>query len=438
MRTTATRRALLPGLGLLAITALTGCALGGGGGGGNGGGNGGGGNGDEPVTLQFQSLAFQETTIAATEEIVDAWNADNPDVQVEIIQGSWDNVQDQLVTQFQGGTAPDIIHYESAAIMSFAEQGYLADLSDALSDEVKASISDDVWGTVTSSDGAIIAAPTLLQSYVVFANADALEDAGVAVPTGDTMTWDEYAEIARATTGDDTYGVAWGLKSPTATVMNMALNFGGTFFEGTGEDATINVGDAELEVPRRIHSMAYEDQSIDPVSLTQSGTDALPGFFGGTSAMFFGGNFYAQQITESAPEDFNWVVLPPLEGSEGTAQAANPQTLSVPAESENVEAAAEFINFFMSAENQATLAQGDWLIPASADAREVVASETGGENGWDVILRSGESLTVAPFQSASGYVQWKDQVATPALQQYFADEISLDELQSQLQEGYSS
>jgi multiple sugar transport system substrate-binding protein len=438
MRRTATRGAVLPALGLIAITALTGCALGGGGGGGGGATGGTDGANGEPVTIQFQSLAFQETTIAATEQIVDAWNADNPDVQVEIIQGSWDNVQDQLVTQFQGGTAPDIIHYESAAIMSFAEQGYLADLTGSLSDEVKASVSDDVWGTVTSSDGAIIAAPTLLQSYVVFANVDALEDAGVAVPTGDTMTWDEFEEIARATTGDGEYGVAWGLRSPTATVMNMALNFGGTFFEGTGEEATINVGDAELEVPRRIHSMAYEDQSIDPVTLTQSGTDALPGFFGGTSAMFFGGNFYAQQITESAPDDFNWVVLPPLEGSEGAAQAANPQTLSVPAESDNVEAAAEFINFFMGAENQAALAQGDWLIPASAEARDAVATETGGESGWDVILRSGESLTVAPFQSASGYVQWRDQVATPALQQFFADEISLEELQTQLQEGYSS
>ncbi len=432
------RSATLSGLGLLAITALTGCALGGGGGGGGGGNGGGGGGGDgEPVTLQFQSLAFQETTIAATEEIVDAWNADNPDVQVEIIQGSWDNVQDQLVTQFQGGTAPDIIHYESAAIMPFGEQGYLADLTQHISEDVFNSVTEEVWGTVTAGNGAIIAAPTLMQSYVVFANADALEDAGVEIPTGDTMTWDEFAEIARATTGDGKYGVAWGLRSPTATVMNMALNFGGTFFEGTGEDATIDVGEAELEVPRRIHEMAYVDESIDPVSLTQSGTDALPGFFGGTSAMFFGGNFYAQQITESAPEGFNWVVLPPLEGSEGTAQAANPQTLSVPADSENVEAAVGFIDFVMSAENQAALARGDWLIPASAEARELVASETGGESGWDVILRSGESLTVAPFQSASGYVQWRDQVATPALQQYFADEITLQQLQSQLQEGYA-
>ena len=74
------------------------------------------------VTLRFQSLAFQEPTVQATKEIVDAWNSEHPDVQVKYVQGSWDSVQDQLVTQFQGGTAPDIIQYESAAMSQFAQQ----------------------------------------------------------------------------------------------------------------------------------------------------------------------------------------------------------------------------------------------------------------------------------------------------------------------------
>ena len=58
----------------------------------------------DPITLKFQSLAFQDSTIAATQAIVDAWNTANPDVQVEILQGSWDNASDQLTTQFAGGT----------------------------------------------------------------------------------------------------------------------------------------------------------------------------------------------------------------------------------------------------------------------------------------------------------------------------------------------
>ena len=423
------KKVITVGVGLLAVTGLlAGCS----------GATDSADSSGEPITLTFQSLAWQESTIAATDSIVADWNAANPDVQVDITQGSWDNVQDQLVTQFQGGTAPDIIHYESAAIAGFAEQGYLADLSPYLGDDLKNGITDDIWKTVTSSDGSIVGVPTLLQSYVVFANADAFAAAGVELPVGDEMTWDDFATVSSELTADGTYGAGWGLKSPTATVMNMGLGFDGTFFETKDGASTIAVGDAELEVPERIHAMAYDDKSIEPVSMTLSGTDALPGFFGGDYAMFFGGNFYSQQMTESAPEDFNWVVLPPLAGSAGTAQAANPQTMSVAAESEHVEEAAAFVEFFADAKNLSALGQGDWLVPTTEDGRAALLSETGGDGGWAEILKSGEALAMAPFQSAVGYVQWKDQIATPALQQYFANAITTEELQAQLQDGFAS
>ncbi|MGO4690801.1 ABC transporter substrate-binding protein [Glaciibacter sp. 2TAF33] len=426
------RRAALAAGAIAVATVMTGCAFGGGGAA----------NTAAPaegkVTLTFQSLAFQDSTIAATKDIVDSWNKDNPDITVKLQQGSWDNVHDQLVTQFQGGTAPDIIHDESADIMGFANQGYLADLTKYLSDDVKKDVSKDVWSTVTAQDGSIVAAPTLMQSYVVFANADAFKTAGVEVPAGDKLSWDDFQAVSKKLTAGGKFGVGWGLKSPTATVMNLALGFDGKFFTNKGDTSTIKVGDAELQVPKRINEMAYTDGSLDPVSLTQSGTDVLPGFFDGTYAMYVGGNYVAQQITESAPSGFNWVVLPPLAGSAGTTQAANPQTMSVAAESKHIPQAAKFIDYFMKASNQAKLAEGDWLIPASSSARDQVAKDTKGQNGWEAMLKSGESLSAAPFQAATNYPQWKDQFATPALQQYLANSISLDDLKKQLTDGWAS
>jgi multiple sugar transport system substrate-binding protein len=402
------------------------------------GGNGdtGGGEGGEKVTLRFQSLAFQEPTIQASKDIVDAWNQENPEVQVEYVQGSWDSVQDQLVTQFQGGTAPDIIHYESAAMAQFAQQGYLADLSGSFSDDVQAAVSDDVWDTVTVDDQ-VIAAPTLLQSYIVFANKDLLEKAGVEMPTGDTWSWDDFQAAAKATTSGDVYGVGWGLGEPTATMMTLGQNFGADYFEGTGDDTTVSIGDAELEIPQRIHAMAYDDRSLDTVTLTQSGSDVMAGFLKGKYAMTVQGSYNAQTLSESAPEGFDWVAMPALEG-DSAAQAPDPQTLSVSAQSKDTEAAAEFVDFFMQADNLAAVAQGDWLIPASSAAADVVEENTGGENGWSTILASGEFLTRAPFQSATNYPQWKDQIATPAFQRYLGDEISADELATQLTDGWQS
>ena len=392
--------------------------------------------GGGPVTLTFQSLAFQPPTIAATEQIVADWNAANPDVQVELTQGTFDTIQDQLTTQFQGGTAPDVIHSSSEGMTGFARQGYLADLGPLLSDETSAAVPEPVWESVTV-DGARIAAPTLLQTYLVYANTALLEQAGVAVPTGATWPWAELRAAAAAATTPTSAGLGWGLRQPTATVVSLGMNFGAEFFTGTGDEAQIAVGDAELEVPRRIHEMAYTDLSLDPVSLTQSGTDVLTAFLDGRYAMFVGGSFVGQQLVESAPEGFSWVALPAL--SAGSAeQAANPQTLSVPADSPNVEEAAAFIDFYMQAGNLAAVAQGDWLIPTTDDARAEVQSATGGADGWSATLASADGLATAPFQSVTDYPQWKDQIATPALQRYLAGETDLPTLQAQLTDGWAS
>ena len=389
-----------------------------------------------PVTLQFQSLSDQPTTQAAVKSIVDQWNTENEDVQVKIVQAGWDGTFDKLITQFTGGTAPDIIHYEASSIASFAADGYLADLTDLIDEDLKSDISEGIWDSVTQ-DGEIIAYPSTLQSYMVFANADLLEAAGVEVPTGDTMTWEELQTIAKATTTDGNFGIGWGLGSPTATMMSLSLGFDGGFFDGEGTDASIDVGDSELAVPELIHEMAYTDKSIEPTSLTQSGSDVLASFYGGKVAMTVQGSFQATNIANDAPEGLNWVALPPLEGSAGAIQAANPQTYSVNVDSEYVDESADFLNFFMSAENLASIAYADALIPASSSARTEVETLAADNPAWEQVLASGEGLQGPPFLKVEKYTEWKDTIATPAFQQYLADQITSEELANQLSTGWT-
>ena len=78
------------------------------------------------------------------------------------------------------------------------------------------------------------------------------------MPDGDQLNWDDLQGVAKKLTADGKFGVGWGLKQPTAAIMNTALGFDGTFFD-TKDDgkATIHVGDGEVAVPERIHAMAY-------------------------------------------------------------------------------------------------------------------------------------------------------------------------------------
>jgi ABC-type glycerol-3-phosphate transport system substrate-binding protein len=394
---------------------------------------------DGPVEITFQSLAFQEATVAATEKIVEDWNQANPDVQVTLRQGSWDSVHDRLATQLKAGTAADVINGESSDMTGFGTKGYLADLAPHLSPDVRAAVPEQLWTSVSTSDGKIVAAPTLMQTYVAFANTKAFEDAGVEVPSGDQLEWDEFVGLADDLTQDGSYGVGWGLAEPTAAMMTTAAAHGGTFFEVAADgSATIDIGVTELTTPNYIHQMTYQDRSFDPATLTQSGPDALPGFIDGEYAMFVGGSNLASQLVESAPADFSWAMLPPLAGIQGTAQAVAPQALSVSAQSKHIPQATAFINYLMKPENQAALAEGDWLIPTSEPAREKVEQDTAGEDGWPELMLSARNLQDAPFQRAVDYPRWKATYATPAFQKYFRGEISEDQLGTELTDGWAA
>ncbi len=391
-----------------------------------------------PVKLTFQSLAFQDSTVAATADIVAQWNRANPDVQVEILQSNYDDVHDQLVTQFQSDTAPDLIYDEASDIAGFAHQGYLADLSTYLSDELKNAVDKEFWD-ITTIGGKVVAVPTLVQSYVAFVNTDALAAAGVAMPSNTSLTWDELRALAKRLTADGRYGVGWGLKQPASAVVNTALAYGGGFFDVEDDgSASISVGDGELAVPDVLRNMLIDDKSMDPVAATQSTADTVPGFFAGKYAIFMGASYLAQQLTSAAPAGFNFTVLPPLAGSKGTAQAANPQTLSIAAQSRHPQEAAQFLDFYMNADNQARLAESDWLRPVSRPALERLAANTANKPIWKPLLAATEGLRGAPFTKTLNYPQWKLQYLTPGLQKYFAGRMSRAELAASLTDGWKS
>jgi multiple sugar transport system substrate-binding protein len=388
------------------------------------------------ITLQFSSYAWQDPTVKATKDIVAAWNTAHPNVQVKYVPVDPDSVHDKLVTQFAANTAPDIIHDEAADLSGFVDRGYLGDMTGLVPGDLKSAVPQGVWDSVTF-DGKVYGAPTLLQSYVVFANKALLDKASVPVPAADSpWTWDQFQQYAKQLTTGGVFGIGWPLKQPTAAVMSMALNFNGTFISGKGTSSKLTFGSAEQEVPRRIHDMIFTDKSIAPTSVGQSGSDVLPGFFAGKYAMLVGGNYSSQQMVEQAPKGFSWVMLPMLKG-DSQNQAADPQTLSIAAQSKHPKEALEFIAYYDNTENLARLAQGDWLIPASTASAQLVAQQTKGQNGWDAMATMGKNLTVAPFESATPYPQWKTQIAQPNLQQYFGGKLTLDQLGQKLTSGWS-
>lgn len=163
------------------------------------------------------------------------------------------------------------------------------------------------------------------------------------------------------------------------------------------------------------------------------GSDTLPGLFGGKYAMVPLGFSYRQQVVEQAPEGFEWTVLPAPAGSGGLAQGVSPQTLSVAEDSPHKREAARFIDFLLRPANMVRLAKGDWMLPTGTEALADPALHTA-ENGWATGTALARALRPAPAQSVRGYPEWKDKVATPALQEYYSGAIDTEELKKRLVE----
>ncbi|MFE4797430.1 ABC transporter substrate-binding protein [Streptomyces sp. NPDC056708] len=414
---TTTAAAVATALALL----LTGCS-----------GTGGGRDGNGRTKLSFQSLAWQKESVDANKQLVKEWNETHPDIHVNYVQGSWDTVHDQLLTSFEGDEAPDVIHDASDDLADFAYGGYLADLRTLLPDRLTSDIPQQSWRTTTFGDG-VYGVPFLQEPRVLIANTKILKESGVRIPTpGNPWSWTEFRQITKELTGKGRYGVAWPLKEPVSVTLNLGLSAGGRLFHpGADGKVTIRAGEGDQVVPGTIHDQVDIDHSAARTTLGMGGSDTLPGFFGGKYAMVPLGFSYRQQVVEQAPEGFEWTVLPAPAGSGGLAQGVSPQTLSVSEASPHKKEAAQFIDFLLRPQNMVRLAKGDWMLPTGTAALADPALHTD-KDGWSTGVAVAKALRPAPAQSVRGYPEWKDKVATPALQEYYSGAIDAEELRERL------
>ncbi|MCX5386343.1 ABC transporter substrate-binding protein [Streptomyces sp. NBC_00083] len=396
------------------------------------GGGGGGPDGGGVIRLRFQSLAWQKESVATTRSLVEEWNAAHPAVQVDYVQGSWDTVHDQLLTSFEGGEAPDIIHDASDDLADFAHGGYLADLRGLLPSRLKDGIPARSWESATFGTG-VYGVPFLQEPRVLIANTKLLTASGVRIPTPERpWSWAEFRQAARKMSGEGRYGVAWPLKEPVSATLNLSLSTGGRLFTRTADGrAEVTFTAADAVVPETIRDQVTTDRSASRGTLGMGGSDTLPGFFGGKYAMVPLGFSYRQQIVQQAPPGFDWTVLPAPAGSAGLDQGVSPQTLSVAQDSPHRKEAVAFIDFLLGPANTVRLAEGDWMLPTGTEALADPALGTA-EHGWATGVALAPHLRPAPAQSVRGYPEWKDKVATPALQEYYSGAIDTAELKKRL------
>ena len=185
--------------------------------------------------------------------------------------------------------------------------------------------------------------------------------------------------------------------------------------------------------------MIYEDKSIDPASILLSGGGNIAPFIAGKYPMIVGASYVASDLDVAAKEKgLNWTSLPLPTGTVSNMQGANPQTLSVSAQSKYPKQSAAFIRYMMGDQNLTSLSLFEALIPATTGAAKEAQVIKKDSPGWTQILNDAGALAAAPFVLVPNYQKWRDTVAQPTWQQWVQGKITKDEMVKRLLDGWAN
>jgi multiple sugar transport system substrate-binding protein len=174
------RSKMIVALAAASAMALAGC------------GGGDGGAGDGPVVLDYWGWG------TATPDVVAAWNATHPDIQVRHTDaGGGKDSSAKLLTATRAGNAPDValVEYDTLPAMIVGEVA--ADITPYVA-PIKGEFTDAVWN-LTTFKGAVYGVPQDVGPMALVYNQKRFGELGISVP----KTWQEFATAAAAVRAAD-------------------------------------------------------------------------------------------------------------------------------------------------------------------------------------------------------------------------------------------
>ena len=357
-------------------------------------------SGGGAVTLTVASFNIGGfTDSAAWEPIIEAFNAQNPDVTIEILPVTYQDGDQQLANLIAGGNAPDIVFEGPERIIgNYANEGLLVDLSDLWEGvtDIPESIS-----SVSQLDGTYYMYPLSVAAHCMAINYEAFEAAGaLQYIDEETRTWttDDFVAacealkaamdagtITMAETGIIYCGAQGGDQGTRALVNNLYSDY-----YVTEDGSSYNANSANnVKALELLQGMV--DEGTMGVSTSYAAADELQAFANGTCAMTFCWNYsnYSQYAAQTQFTPFAMAF--PSDDGVPELEMAGPYGLCVfnNDDQAKIDAAKEFVKFVCDDQTAGVEAvKTTGFFPA--------------HEGWGDIYEGDE--TRAPFSLMSEYL----------------------------------
>ena len=122
-------------------------------------------------------------------EYTDSFNSSNAGVQAELIPSPNDGYDERLLTQLNGGAAPDVFYVGDGLISTLIKNQAIIDITDRLTSEASQSkpeqFAGDLWGASVTPEGRYYGTTVDCNPLVLWYNKGVLADAGVTTMPAD-------------------------------------------------------------------------------------------------------------------------------------------------------------------------------------------------------------------------------------------------------------
>ena len=311
----------------------------------------------EPVTItycNFNSSGGNEETLA---KMVVAFEAEHPNIKVEVETIGYDDYFTQMQTRVAGGTAPDCYELNIENFAAYANKGQLAEISG-----VDVSGLNDTALNAFNVGGVQYGLPESFSNVVLIYNKDLFDQAGVAYPTDD-WTQDDLQAAAEAirALGDDIYGI-W---QPITynEFFKVVAQYGGALLNEDKTAFTINspenLNAAQTLVDRVLVS------NVQPDAAQQGGMGDWDMFMSGRLGMIPTGIWAFQTFTDGC--DFDWdIVVEPGSTQKATHFFSNCVVMNP--ETKHPEEVAQWLAWLTASTTSADIRlEAGWDLPALKD-----------------------------------------------------------------------
>lgn len=372
------------------------------------------------TALLMGSMASSQTTITFWHiydggdaldfigEVVDQFNADNPDIVVQHLGTNFWDYWTRLTTAMAAGTGPDVALNDLGNVASRAAIGVIHSLDEFLGDDGL----DAYWPAahpMLQHDGSVYALPMETDVRALYYNRALFAEVGLDPdsPPADWAQLSEYVDLltVQAANGRLTR-VGFNPTLGNLGFYTMAWLNGAEF---VGEDGRLVLNSPEaVETLEFMVDLVNRYGQRDMTAFTASfGSGASDPFLSGQVAMIAENNTYGAHIRRFAPDlDFG---VAPLPNNDSPASWSNGFSLEMTASTRSPEAAWRFMNYLMSAEVQAAYALRNGSMVGNQEA--ATAPELMADEVWAVMVEQMGVSRFRPFQMEAP--TWYDSALQP-------------------------